>query len=509
MKKIVLLPLDERPCNYEFPYQLFQNEEISLIRPKELGDKKISADTDQVIGFLLDKCKDAYALVIAMDTLLYGGLIPSRLHQLTKKEVTRRLEVLRQIRKENPELKIYAFQCIMRCPVYSSSDEEPDYYGDCGKEIHLLGEYTHRIKLGYQEEEQKAEVEKLVPEEALKDYLDRRAFNLEFNLKTLDYLEEGIIDFLLIPQDDSAPFGYTAMDQEIVRARLVEHQLYDRVLMYPGADEIAMTLVARVLNEMNGKTPKIYIKYASCKAQYVIPLYEDRFLGETLKYHILAAGCETTESYEQADIILAVNAPAKETKEAWSQPCWDQGYQVERNMPEFYAFLERRIKEGRSVAIADNAYGNGAELDLIAMLDKKKLLMSVAGYAGWNTSSNTIGTTIAESVVHYYYGKTDAFLSFLALRYVEDAGYCACVRAQVTNHELAPLGFDYFNVKEQRGIVSQMVWNHLDHFIQQSLGSIADQIKIESVWMPWRRMFEVGLHVTYQQDEHRNRLNNK
>ena len=41
MKKIVLLPMDERPCNYKFPKRLFENEEIQIIEPQTLGFKKM------------------------------------------------------------------------------------------------------------------------------------------------------------------------------------------------------------------------------------------------------------------------------------------------------------------------------------------------------------------------------------------------------------------------------------------------------------------------------------
>ena len=37
---------------------------------------------------------------------------------------------------------------------------------------------------------------------------------------------------------------------------------------------------------------------------------------------------------------------------------------------------------GKPVVIGDNAYANGADLELIALLDKRKLLDKVAGYAG-------------------------------------------------------------------------------------------------------------------------------
>jgi len=35
MKKIVHLPLDERPCNYDFPFKMFNKEEIKVVRPNQ------------------------------------------------------------------------------------------------------------------------------------------------------------------------------------------------------------------------------------------------------------------------------------------------------------------------------------------------------------------------------------------------------------------------------------------------------------------------------------------
>ena len=64
--------------------------------------------------------------------LLYGGLLSSRLHHLTEDILEEHLDVLQELKTLNPHLKIYAFQCIMRCPQYNSSEEEPDYYEDYG-----------------------------------------------------------------------------------------------------------------------------------------------------------------------------------------------------------------------------------------------------------------------------------------------------------------------------------------------------------------------------------------
>ena len=119
MKKIVYLPLDERPCNAGYVCALSEgNPSYRLVSPElsELGKKKIPADFDAVRSFLLRECRDADQLVIALDTLLYGGIIPSRLHHTDKSELLERLDLLGEIKRQNPGLYVSAFSLVMRCP---------------------------------------------------------------------------------------------------------------------------------------------------------------------------------------------------------------------------------------------------------------------------------------------------------------------------------------------------------------------------------------------------------
>ena len=116
--KAIYLPLDERPCNNRFPGLLYKGTPLDIITPEQLGDKKAPADTDALAAFLESACAQAPYAVLAIDTLLYGGLIPSRLHHRAEEEIDARLALLRRIKKANPQLKIFAFQCIMRCPRY-------------------------------------------------------------------------------------------------------------------------------------------------------------------------------------------------------------------------------------------------------------------------------------------------------------------------------------------------------------------------------------------------------
>ena len=148
--KIVYSPLDERPCNYAFAQQIAAGTPVQLAVPdmEMLGDKKIPANIEAVAEFLKRECADAHACVLSLDMLLYGGIIPSRLHYLPESELLGRLEMVRQLKRDNPALKIFAFALIMRCPGYSSADEEPDYYELCGREIFLTGQVKHKQALG-------------------------------------------------------------------------------------------------------------------------------------------------------------------------------------------------------------------------------------------------------------------------------------------------------------------------------------------------------------------------
>jgi len=500
MKKILYLPLDERPCNTGFPVQLF-SDAFDIAVPPEMGFKKKPVAWEKLRTFLEKEAPGADGLVLAMDMLLYGGLIPSRIHHLGKEEVRERLSWLRELKRKNPELVIYAYQCIMRCPKYSSSDEEPDYYADCGREIFLLGEAKHRYQVGLCQRDEVDRAYAQVPDAALKDYLARREFNLSFNLETLELVRDGIIDGLVFPQDDCAVYGFTALDQEKVRARIAELRIGTKVLLYPGADELGLTTMSRMLLHFEGRRPRVDVKMASVTAAGIVPPFEDRPLGETIKYHIIAAGCRVASSLAEADIVLGVSFPGCEGLEIGNAEEVRREYHVSRNLAEFVFFLEDALAEGKIVTLADNAYANGGDPELIALLDQAGLLDRLQGYSGWNTSSNTMGTAVAEGVHALIRGMTPAHRSFIALRYIEDAGYCGMVRQDVIRNDLPRLNCDYFNVREARGAVSRVVGEKLRAFVDRELPSIASRVEIEDVWMPWVRIFEVGLRVRWTGNE--------
>ncbi|MGI6781315.1 MAG: DUF4127 family protein [Acholeplasmataceae bacterium] len=504
MKKIVLLPLDERPCNYSFPHQIFSNDNYEIIRPdlKIMGDKKTPGNLDEIKKFLLKSTKDADGLVIAIDTLLYGGIVPSRLHHDDIDTLTERLNVLKKIKENNKNIKIYAYHLIMRSPQYSSDDEEPDYYAKYGREIFLTGFLSHKKEIGWASTDELNELEKIkVPKKYLDDFLNRRKINTNMCLKSLSLVEEKIIDFLIIPQDDAAEFGWTFKDQEIIRKEIENKTMQFDVYMYPGADEVSNTLLSRMVLNMENKRPLIYIHYPSVTSGHLIPRYEDRMLDTTVKYQILAAGALTASSMEEADLVLFVNAPSANMQEAAYQHLHFREYETQRNLVEFVETIKYVVRKLKKPAIiADVAYSNGGDIEFVKMLDQENLLMEVASYAGWNTSSNTIGTAIPHGIVSWLFPDNNMD-SFLASRYIEDVGYCSVVRQDVINNKLKDYGFNYFYVKDQRGIVSEIVKEELIKFINRELPSLKNKVLINDLYMPWRRMFEIGINITYKRSD--------
>ncbi len=80
--------------------KLFSHDKVEIVRPKKLGNKKHLLLLRRSLSFLREECKDASGLVVSMDMLLYGGLIPSRLHHEEKETLLERIKILKEIREK-------------------------------------------------------------------------------------------------------------------------------------------------------------------------------------------------------------------------------------------------------------------------------------------------------------------------------------------------------------------------------------------------------------------------
>jgi len=478
------------------------NGEITLIAPEKnvLGDKKNPADIKKIEQFLLNNISDSDNIVLSVDMLVYGGLIPSRLHFLNQKQAVSNLELIVKLKKTNPNVKIYAFNCIMRAPQYNSSDEEPDYYADYGfalfRRKYLL-DYLARHESfppDTQEKKLRRELKQIkIPQKIINDYESRREFNEFINIKVLDYLDSGFIDFLVIPQDDSSPYGYTAISQKNVVSKIKEKNLDMKVMIYPGADEVALSLLARAWNDYKNIEPKIYPFYASVLGPSIIPLFEDRPMFESLKSHVRVCNAKLVQSSQEADFILAINCPGKIAQDTYDFASEDETFDITytscRNLLDFVLQIKDYIEAGKKVAVSDSAFCNGGDIQFIKYLDKLDILDKLISYAGWNTNCNTLGTTLAQACIG------DKGLHNLLYRIIEDGCYQAVVRHKVTENELEKMQLDDSDIKSKLLEVEDIILNNLQKCYDTLNISRKYPVKIKNVYSPWKRMFEIGMEI--------------
>jgi len=506
--KIMYIPLDERPCNYSYPKEIMNISNVPIVLPpfSIMGEKKKPANINKLQEWILNNIDDISHLILSIDMFLYGGIVPSRLHKQKVETLKNKLELLEKIKERNPKLKIYAYNLIMRVPSYNSSDEEPDYYEKYGEKIFEYGALLDKLdreKINKDENEKIRTLEESIPTKFLNDYLNRRSINHEINLEMTKLIKDEIIDFLIIPMDDNSEYSFSSKERRKITNYIQENEIMDKIYSYPGADEVGSILVARSFSDIYSYKPKVFIRYSSEKGKNIIPRLEDRPLSESVKYQVIAAGGITVDNSQIADYILMVNPPSETTikeVDGWhsliNRP---EINDPERNLHDFIKSCKSYINSGFNCAIADVAMVNGSDPVLMKLLKKNRLLDEILSYGGWNTSSNTLGTVVAHAQIVSFFININQFnkkrmeksKKFLYLRYLEDWGYQHKIRTEISN-DLENYSLNYFDLGNKGDLISKKIKKNLIDFSNENLKEFNYDFE---VYMPWNRMFEVGITI--------------
>ena len=92
--RILFLPHDDRPISYHQTVEVVESAGYEmLLPPKELLNSATDmGHPDELWQWLKENAPKAKSAVISSDSLLYGGLIPSRKHEVSQEDLDRRLE---------------------------------------------------------------------------------------------------------------------------------------------------------------------------------------------------------------------------------------------------------------------------------------------------------------------------------------------------------------------------------------------------------------------------------
>lgn len=495
MTKVLYIALDERPCNRVFPLKLFSSDIIFVkgLDPDVFGYKETSADFNRIETFIEKEIKDTSYLVVSLDMWLYGGLVPSRVHSFDQNELYKRLEKLKELKQRYPNLKIYAFSTIMRVTQYNSMDCEMVYSKDYGAAIFKTGYLAHKERLvGLSVQEKEIQQNLNVPKEFLDDFLARRDTNLTMILQALLYLEEDVFESYSIMQDDSSSYGYTAMDQEVIKKRVVKLKNKDKLYLYPGADEVGMVLLTKVFLNVTKRRPKVYVLYPGPTCHAMIPNLEDRPLDVMVRHQLDNIGALRVESLLEADAIFYIHAPADTMISTFSEVTSSRGIDVLINSTHAMELLKHYKKEYlKHIFVADVTYGNGSKLEIYHLLQKAGLLEEIDSFAGWNTAANTIGSSLAQGIISMYLGQNKMFLYE---RFLEDIGYCGYVRQDLNKNVLPRfMGTTYYDFSKERHHLNKVMQEKMQLFLESDLIEIAQNVKIEKLEFVWDRLYEIDL----------------
>jgi hypothetical protein len=448
MKNVLLLPCDTRPPTLEYPHQLARAAGLEMRSPplEMLNDLNIPGDPGAIAAWLLEQAAWADVAIITIESLCLGGMIPARRVTDSLEDALARLELLHELKRINPNLRILAYGVIVRVAHDNDPFEEKPYYGDWGKQLRLVSEWTDRVDRG-EHPGTLEEARAAVPPEILEDWLGTRERNHTLHQRALELLSDGTLEHLCLTLDDTTPYGLAARDRRRLEARIDALQVWDRADVYPGADEVAAVLLARAIVNFSGRKPKVFVRYPSTHSEDSVMLYEDRLLGELVKAHLRAAGCVPASRANTADLIFAVNAPA--IKQAHRQPNFEVVDTANRHLPEFLERIRDDLDSQRQVVIADVAYANGAEDRLVNLLLAQIDVTKLAGFGAWNTAGNTLGGAIASGVIALECSNPLALCEANFSRLVDDWLYQGRVRGEVRETLENPSPFDLGPLRTQ------------------------------------------------------------
>ena len=478
---IAFIPIDNRPVCYTLPEQICAiDSDINLFMPKRefLGSLTKYADVEAIFDWL-KKLPQMDAIVMCLDTVAYGGLIPSRRCSDTFEKIKTRVENLKKI-LENKKAKIYAFSSIMRISNNNVNEEEKEYWSKWGKKIFEYSYQTH--KLGTE-----SCITNVIPSEILDDYIATRKRNFEINKLYLEYQKQGLFNTLVFSKDDCAEYGFNVQE-----AKALEKL---GGFVKTGADEIPLTLLARAImkklkpvsekeTSRVGKTQcfhrdkcqetgmKIAPIFLVPECKDLISNYEDVSIEKSVKGQIELAGCSVCEP-DDADILLYVNNFE------------DHQGEIVMKVPT-QTFSGKWQKPSKPYMVADVRFANGADNAFVKQLFEVGFDENFLGYSAWNTSANSLGSLICGAIVFkwakmqnnvgkdFYFGRD--FLKLQTVRLLDDWAYQANVRQQLTSP-------DEKLVKELMKPYEEKVF--------EVLGVNYDT----SYKFPWNRLFEVEVCI--------------
>lgn len=382
---LLFIPLDDRPCCLDLVLRLASlvSENIRIPPRASLGHFKQPGNPRAILDWL-ESQPSAAPLIASLDMLSWGGLIASRDPQQDKASAESHFQRFLDLQRHRSGTT-YAFKTLLRTTPTQTTVEE----------IEQAEQIVALSRLGYLKDKLQKSAQNYTPIQSaitqleqnisptfLERYLAVRQRNHSFD--RLVVRSASALDALLFAIDDSQTEGWNLLEKERLQDLADRHEL--SVDFYPGTDESAQLLLARMLGQEAGIEP--------IWSHHHLPLtqtrYEDRPLGALLQSQLQASRLRQGRCRRKLFLYGRPGAQLEANHQGGPIKPIEQ-----ENLTGFLDRLETALDAGDSCVIADLAFANGGDLHLVNGLLERGLASRLTGYSAWNTAGNTLGTALA------------------------------------------------------------------------------------------------------------------
>ena len=316
----------------------------------------------------------------------------------------------------------------------------------------------------------------------MQDWFKRRTKNNTINRMLIKDTKSGVFTYFCEGHDDNSKNSQSALEARYlaVDAKSLPSSRYGS---FPGADQLALLLIARYHNDSLHLKPSFTVIYPLGRAENTVPSYENQPIGKTISEHIEAVG-GTMAGKNIPDIVLAVNTPIASTGESGQ---FSNFGMLKQSTTDFMNEVKQISDRGIPVSMVDVYFANGSDNTLMNLMLKDNLLYKVAAYNGWNTASNTIGYAIAQAVLAPDMTEQD-HRNMLTEQYIDNWAYQANVRKNITR-----LTEQETNDMIPTPAIKEEMIAEIQEFAKKKMGLDPATVSAD---FPWNRLFEINALVS-------------
>ena len=489
---VLFVPQDDRPVSLQYTVDTAKAAGMTVLTPPQnlISGKTYKGQADQIWNWVEQNAGRADVMVLSTDTLIYGGLVDSRKHNLPLSTLEYRLKRIEALKANYKNTRIYGFGTVMRSPRASGGGTEPSYYADYGPTIFQIAALQDKLDAGTltQAETQKLmSLQASVPVEYLQDWFSRRQKNMQINKGLIDEARKGVFEYFALGHDDTSQLSQSALEGRYLNqySKGIPRTQYGS---FPGADQLGLLLMARSRTDESVEKPTFSIIYPLGGAGKTLPGYEDQTIDKTIVEHVEAVGGTMTTAGKPT-VLLAVNTPlstsTSESEAFGNLPMVSQATNA------FVDRIQQATEQGVTVSVADIAYNNGSDNTLVGAMYKRDLLYKIGAYNGWNTASNTVGYAIAQGLLLKSMSP-EGHRDMLTQQYLDNWAYQANIRKDIYRMQDS---IRTGNVRYSGDLNSK-----LEEYLQERIQDFGETyLKVDprtiKATFPWGRLFETDITV--------------